>query len=814
MKRNLIAHALLLFGLLGMSWAQAAKSDGQAPPAGDPPAEKTFGNYVVHQSFEFGYRWTDITENQSTYNTFVNLQQGPRVLDQTLYLRSRNHEGLLFDEFFAGSFGWGGDPNNALRMRARKDRWYNLSGSFRRDQNYFDYNLQANPLNPTTSNPTIIVNNSPHRFFVRRRMSDVNLTLLPQSPVRFRLGYTHNRADGPSFSSFHEGTDVLLFQNWDTTLNAYQIGVDVKPIARTNISYDQFLQYYKGDTNYALAPFASFLTSAGGSSVELGLPWNTPAGQPCRPSPATGPLIVGGVLQNRNCNGYFSYSRSGPMRTSYPTEQLTLQSRYFRKLNFAGRVSYTSNETEVANFAESFNGLVTRTNERLFNFSGPVNAKRIAVNADAGVTVYLTERLRISDSFRFQNFRIPGTWNSAEVAAFPGRPATGSATAGLLTAPVAVFSAANCPAPTFDGPNCPQHSSSSPADATTEIFNRFLGQEAKWNTVEVEYDLSRRAGIRIGYRLGMRTIRHNVLPGALVEAFLPGGPRITISPGVTALASQRGGCFTDGVLDPTTGICVINTATEAELETEDVTEHSGLFGIFARPTDQLRFNLDTELMSADNSPTRISPRHLQRYKARAAYKPRRWANVVATVNILEARNNVATVNRTEHYRTYGFNASLTPNERWGFELGYDYNDIFSATNICFVDSVIPANLVTANIQCGGAPLVSGISTYDNKTHFFFGNVVLKPMKRVALGLGYSVLSTDGNTLILNPNQPPGTLDYIYHRPQGSVAFDITKELTLKAAYAYYGYRENQFQGLVLRRNFHANTPVVSLRYAF
>ena len=46
------------------------------------------GNYNVKQSVEFGYRFTDVTGSQATYDTFVNLQQGPRLLDFTTEMRS------------------------------------------------------------------------------------------------------------------------------------------------------------------------------------------------------------------------------------------------------------------------------------------------------------------------------------------------------------------------------------------------------------------------------------------------------------------------------------------------------------------------------------------------------------------------------------------------------------------------------------------------------------------------------------------------------------------------------------------------------
>ena len=142
-----------------------------------------------------------------------------------------------------------------------------LRGNFRRDQNFFDFNLLANPLNPPTSSPAVPVVNSPHEFQTRRRMSDFDLTVLPLSRISFRLGYSRNNMTGPSFSSFHEGTDVLLSQPWDTTLNSYRFGVDFKFLPKTAISYDQYLDYYRGDTSWHLAPFSTALLPGGTTMV-------------------------------------------------------------------------------------------------------------------------------------------------------------------------------------------------------------------------------------------------------------------------------------------------------------------------------------------------------------------------------------------------------------------------------------------------------------------------------------------------------------------------------------------------------------------
>ena len=176
--RNRTAAALTLLPLLlAMATAQNA---------GDQGVDN--GNYHYQGSFELGYRFVNTNGSQPVYNTFVNEQQGPRLLEQTLNMRSLDHQGGLFDDLFLTSFGWGGDPENAGRLRMSKNKWYNFGMTFRRDRNFWDYNQLANPLNP--ANPYVQVNSSPHEFQTVRRMYNYNLTLLPQSGKR-RGGQPH-----------------------------------------------------------------------------------------------------------------------------------------------------------------------------------------------------------------------------------------------------------------------------------------------------------------------------------------------------------------------------------------------------------------------------------------------------------------------------------------------------------------------------------------------------------------------------------------------------------------------------------------------
>src|SRR4051812_6269188 len=324
-----IAVIVLLLNIAVRAQTTAPTGQSQSQPEGWEN-----GGYVVHQSAEIGYRASDISGSEQMYSTLVNLRTGPRFLEQSLSMQSQNHDSLLFDDLFINSFGWGGDPSNGLRARVEKNRWYDFRGNFRRDQTDFNYNLLANPLNPSTSNPNVPVGFSPHNFGTRRRMSDFDLTLLPQSALSFRMGYSHNNMTGPSYSSVHEGTDALLFQNWNTTLNSFRFGADLKILPRTVVSYDQFLDYYKGDTTWQLAPFTQAFLPATPGTAELGLPIDTVNNTPCAINPpATGLIDSTRTLTNAACNAYFDYNRTNRTRTSQPTERLSLHSNYFQRLD-------------------------------------------------------------------------------------------------------------------------------------------------------------------------------------------------------------------------------------------------------------------------------------------------------------------------------------------------------------------------------------------------------------------------------------------------------------------------------------------------
>src|SRR5271166_1142735 len=201
----LVSVALLMLAAPRFALAQGlAQNDEEASPG------RVWGDYNVQQSVEFGGRVADVNGNHQLYDTLVNLKSGPRLLGEELSMRSVSHSGALFDNLYLSSFGFGGDPNDVGRLRLEKNKWYNFVGLYRRDENFFDFNLFANPLNlnqgigaalkvsPGGFDPTTMpwYTNSPHLQDITRQMGDFNLTLFPQSAIRVRLGYARNNNAG------------------------------------------------------------------------------------------------------------------------------------------------------------------------------------------------------------------------------------------------------------------------------------------------------------------------------------------------------------------------------------------------------------------------------------------------------------------------------------------------------------------------------------------------------------------------------------------------------------------------------------------
>jgi hypothetical protein len=767
--RTMAAMVMALATTVGVAQTAQQTPGTALPQPGEEEPTVSYGGYQVQQSIEFGGRISDVTGSNSMFNTFINQHSGPRLFEQTLSMQSINHTGTLFDSLNLSSFGWGGDANNVLRLNLSKNKWYNFDGSFRRDQYFFDYDLLANPLNPPTSNPSVPITFSPHSYNLSHRMYDYSLTLLPQSKVRFRLEYTRNREEGPSFSSLHVGTEALLNQPWNTTANRYHFGVDFRVLPKTDISYDQYFKYFKGDTDYSLAAFGGY-PLANGATDYFGVSWDTAGNSPCRTP------IVGG-LANPACSGYLSYTRTQRQRTYIPTERLSLNSRAIHNLELTGVFQYSSADMHNP-MADSFNGLESRTGGIVENTTATADhGTWTSVVTELGATYRVTERLRLLDTFRFYNWRIPAFVQLNELTLFN---ATTAATPSILL-----------PTATFPPPV--KHSTSSPADLILASYASLLGEDDKSNEIRMEYDFTRRVGASIGYRY-LRRYMHHMDSTTLAETFYPTLP-------------NRGDCA--GLPLNPDGSCSTTTNDSGD-DVFPINQHTGLIALWARPTDALRINFDASFTSADNFITRISPTGQQQYRARISYTPRPWATLGANLDVLQNSNHADIINYDGHVRDYGFNAMLAPNDRFTLNLSYDYYDYQQNANVCYIGGG-PTGAPACPL---GPGLLEAFGNYNDHTNFGMVLFSFKPVKRVHASLGYSGMGVDGSTLILNPLQPTGTLSYIYHQPLASLGVELAKRWTWNLGWNYDQYNENGAVGPTASRYFHDNRTTLSLRYAF
>jgi hypothetical protein len=439
----------------------AVAQDTTMPSPGD---NIRFG-YVIHQSVDLGGHIADHSGSGAVYDTMVNLQSGPRILEQSLDLRSVDpSHAILFDHLSTNSFGYGGDPYTVSFLNIAKGKLYDFRGSFRRDRQYFDYDLLANPLIPPTSTPFIPILDSPHLYNTVRRMTDLNLTLIPLGPVSVRIDYNHNVSEGPSNSTIHQGGEGLLTQFWRNSTDSYTAGLDWKPLPLTSFSYDEFITHYKGDTTWQLTGLNYQLSN--GTPVSLGIDissiWATPCAKPFTSSRAVNPT----------CNGFLAYSRSAPTRTLVPTEQFRFQSASIPKLTMNGRILYSSATSNLTNFNELFDGLISRSALRQFLVTGSANIRRIDVSGDYSLTWQITPTITATNLFDFGYFRMPGTNTFTE---------TDFAGASMLTPPGATTT-------------------------TTTPDSQFINQKTKTDTFVVEWDVTTRARLSAGYRYRSRII--------------------------------------------------------------------------------------------------------------------------------------------------------------------------------------------------------------------------------------------------------------------------------------------------------------------
>ena len=325
----------------------SAPKSAQDPPPPPSPGDNIRYGYAIHQSIDLGGHIANYSGNDAMYDTLVNFQSGPRILDQSLEMIAVDPaKAPLFDHLSTTSFGYGGDPYNVTFLNFSKGRIYDFHSSFRRNRQYFDDNLLANPLIPPTSTPFVPILDTPHLYNTVRRMTDTSLTVAPLSVVSAHFGYFQNVNQGPTTSTLHVGAEALLTQYWRNLHGCLERRCYLETAARHQRRLRRVHHPLQGQH------------SLGAHRARL------PALQrhPCQPRnrplfgleavPCASPFNPDGTV-NPTCSGFLSYTRYAPTRTLFPSEQFRFQSTSIPHFTMNGRVLYMGTTSHLTNFNES-----------------------------------------------------------------------------------------------------------------------------------------------------------------------------------------------------------------------------------------------------------------------------------------------------------------------------------------------------------------------------------------------------------------------------------------------------------------------------
>ena len=174
-------------------WLAALAATGlmaQEPTPVPAPAEP-----VVSGTIDFGYQWrTGVGGSFDSYRSVVNLGSGPRLFGVDLTIESPTRR--WFDRIDIRANNWGGDPYNTARIDATRHGWYNLSFDYR---NIAYFNFLPSYADPTIGRGLFLDQRS---FDTHRRMSNVQLDLMPGKWIVPYLAYSHDSGFGTGITDF------------------------------------------------------------------------------------------------------------------------------------------------------------------------------------------------------------------------------------------------------------------------------------------------------------------------------------------------------------------------------------------------------------------------------------------------------------------------------------------------------------------------------------------------------------------------------------------------------------------------------------
>lgn len=809
------AAGILAAAVVIAAAGQAIAQDNN--PASPLPEQKMSvpEGYTLHHTIDMGGRISGQVGSGAMYDTLVNLQSGPRVQAESFELHAIPSVGriTLVDNLSAFSSGFGGDPNTFTKLNVNKGKAYEFSGIFRRDRQYMDYNLLGNPniatgfsipVGGSTPYAWQQFNDSTFLFNTVRRMTDTNLTVLPLSTVTYRFEYSQNTFEGPSLTPSGNaiaGQEIILQEFQRNSTDDFTAAVDWKPARNTKLTFEEQIDHYKNDSNFTLAP--QFLTvqeangtkaqllasyTAGANSMPYGynsagnfVPYSTGTGATASSGACNASIVnpsqilsasPGGGLPiiDPACNVLTSYIRTAPTRVIFPTEMFRLQST-IKNISMNGNARYTNGNMNLANYYDAFQGLQGAT--RQMSFAGYANAKRQVMAADYGLVWQLASKFSLAEQVSFSNAHQPGIAGMLSETTVSVPTTKGLETVNNMpNAPVNVTSGS----PVTGGP------------ALGGTQAGYFGQKFATNLFTLSWD----ATPRTTFSLSWRYQNHLISEGQ------GSGPGTAHNVPIPA-----------------------NNTTSGEVT---INENGGIFNAALRPTANWDLNGSFEAAYNDSVFTPMGFRQLRHYRIHTMYRVKPWATVSGAFNDLERHNNTnnnqsiagnttpyfGQLNRVDHARVVSLGTELTPNDHYGLDLSYSYNDVYTSENICFQGAaspmpggaVAPGASTQSGVICGGVTAGHGANNVlfldrqfaDAPTEFGSAALALSPNTKLRYNFGYRVSAVNGSRSFSDARDVNGSIVSTYQTPFISAAWTIHPGFIWKGEYNYYGYGEGGRSG--------------------
>jgi hypothetical protein len=743
------AGALML--LMSVSATRAQQPNPSPSPKKSPEAKtdsgpveagEDAGNYTVISSLEFGYRGQRVDGDLNKYRSDLNYKAGPRVFDSSLLLRSKDGKGI-FNDLLVTSSGWGADPYGNLRVNVEKPKWYRFDGTYRRFRYFRFLNNVVNPnwiFSPTTFSVAPNPVTGEHGYNTGTEMGDFDLTLLPKNDkIRFNIGYSPERYSGPAFTNYHYGGgDFNFLQNLRSRSNDFRIGADGK-VGPIDFSFLQGFRRFRDD-----------------SSLNLG--------------PTLGENV------NPTAARLTSFNRNEPARGNVDYTRFSAHTLVAKKLDITGRIVYSNAKSTFA-FIENSAGV--NINPRItgwppgplaatpnilnlgrYNITG--DARRPDTLGDIGATFMSNDKLRISNTFRVEDFTIDGSALFSDFFSI-----TRGAGATLRTDTIA-FS------------NLDAH--------------RVTKYRKYQDTIEADYQFSAHYSLHFGYRYGSRRIEEDF------DGFPLNSSGSQTPPNARSSSSEVQSNHTHAFFGGFRARPAKNWTIYFDAE------HGSADNVFTRIGNYDYTNIRAK--------SRYAPTKKVSFNASLITKNNSNPSEIASISLSDFGVDIKS-------RIFTTSVDVTPNSRLSISGGYNYSWVDSDSVIDYFYQVPPAvtvfhhfghslyfqrnNFFYIDATARLAPRVTLYTAYRINQDNGQGNRLSDPTGGTFVSSG-TFTTVLGGTLI-------SSYPMSFQSPEGRLAIKINRQLDWNLGYQYYNYNENKVVG-PRPQNYHAHLPYMSLRLYF